>query len=250
MVDLGQYMDFLRDQTFRQTLLCHDDVPLDRQLDLQAVLGLFATSRAVPDADVPDSLEGHVAYFRDEVHNIAFATEHPVTREALLHLSQRWPQAVRVGELLAAARTVPGVNKAGQGADLDTQVLAANLLRAYSYSKELASLHTFAPAVAASVSDRPIASPVARLQAQQRSYVTNQYHEQIALDPTSRYMLPLLDGSRDWRALLQALAGVVTDGKPAVQQTRGGGADANPLPPDAQLTEALAMLRRSALLVG
>ncbi len=78
-VDLGQYMDFLRDQTFRQTLLCHDDVTPDRMLDLDAVMGLYATSRAVPDSEEPDMEAGSVEQFRVVNHYVAFATVHPVT---------------------------------------------------------------------------------------------------------------------------------------------------------------------------
>jgi methyltransferase-like protein/predicted O-methyltransferase YrrM len=231
-VDLGQYVDFLRDQTFRQTLLCHDTVSLDRMLDLDAVMGLYATSRAVPDSTEPELEAGSVEQFRDAKHNVAFATEHPVTKAALLHLSRVWPKAVAVDELLAVARDRLG---AGGLDEDDAAVLSANLLRAYSYTKELASLHVFAPPVAAAAGARPVATPMARWQAERGNYVTNQYHEGVVVDPASRYLLPLLDGTRNHAALLEALAGFVEEDEASM---------------DAHLTTTLAFLARSALLVG
>ena len=73
----------------------------------------------------------------------------------------------------------------------------ANLLRAYGYSSRLVELHVSQPLVASSVSERPLASPVARLQAQESNLVPNLWHERVELDALQRRLLYYLDGTRD-----------------------------------------------------
>jgi hypothetical protein len=54
---------------------------------------------------------------------------------------------------------------------------------------------------------RPVASPLARLEAQSASLVTNQRHTAVELeDDTDRFLLMHLDGARDRSALLAGLA--------------------------------------------
>jgi hypothetical protein len=160
----------------------------------------------------------------------------------MLHLCRHCPQAILVDELPGAAGA--GDAPAGRAAAHDRRILAANLLEAYSYSKELVSLHSFAPPVALSIGDLPIASPVARLQAQYRSSVTNQYHEQIPLDPASRFLLPLLDGTHDRSALLRALRDGVSGGAAATASNAASRSTEH------ELAQALSFLMRYALLVG
>jgi SAM-dependent methyltransferase len=44
VIDLEQYMDFLRNQTFRKTLLCHDDVVLSRTLTTDQLRSFYVAS--------------------------------------------------------------------------------------------------------------------------------------------------------------------------------------------------------------
>src|SRR5262249_19046224 len=49
-----QYLDFLKNRRFRQTLLCHEGVPVDRALRSAAVKALFVASSARPTVEHPD----------------------------------------------------------------------------------------------------------------------------------------------------------------------------------------------------
>ena len=71
--------------------------------------------------------------------------------------------------------------------------------------KNLIELHTYRPNFVLELSERPIASPTARLQAQNGLPVTNLYHKRVAVDEASRHLLGYLDGSRDRAALVEAL---------------------------------------------
>ena len=53
VVRMEQYIDFLRNRTFRQTLLIHEGVAINRNLDAQVLKGLYVASPARPLASVP-----------------------------------------------------------------------------------------------------------------------------------------------------------------------------------------------------
>ena len=251
VLDVEQYMDFLRNQTFRQTLLCHDTVPVDWTLKSERVMGLHAASRVKPTADRPDLASVSVERFRS-LNNATFATDHPVSKAAMLHLGDVWPQAVPFTALLSAAYERLGLTASPEDEARDAQVLSTNLLRAYSYSPDLVGLHVYAPQPATTIGDRPVARPVARWCAQQSAEIPNLYHEVVKLDPMSHYVLPLLDGSHDRRALLDALMGAVAEGRLAVEYDAAPVSDPAAIEGvlDEELGQVLAFLMASAVLVG
>ena len=66
--------------------------------------------------------------------------------------------------------------------------------------------YTNPPAFAASASEQPAASPLARLQAQQGTLVASLRHTMVELeDTTDRCLLLLLDGTRNRDALMDGL---------------------------------------------
>jgi hypothetical protein len=151
--------------------------------------------------------------------------DHPVTKAAMCHLGEIWPRMVRVDELHAAACARLGTGEPAADdphAARDAQVLSANLLKAHTYSGSLVELHVHAPRVVTEVSDRPIASAVARLQAQEGDRVTNVRHERVELDQLNLYLLPFLDGSHDRAALVGRLEeGPVASGLLVIQDDEG-----------------------------
>ena len=113
-----------------------------------------------------------------------YTTSDPLTADALRHLSEISPQSRGFASLLTEARL----------SDKGAQTLSANLLQAFSCSAQLVELQTFAPVFSLEVSEYPLASPLARLQARRSSIVSNLRHEQIILDDLHTRLLPLLDG--------------------------------------------------------
>jgi len=78
-IELEQYLDFLRNRAFRQTLLCHPDAPVNWHVLPENVLGLHVASGAVPEGE--PAATGHVAA----------ATSH-----ASAPCSVPWPAVVRM----------------------------------------------------------------------------------------------------------------------------------------------------------
>lgn len=216
LIEFEQYLDFLHNRTFRMTLLCHEEVPLQRKLDPAQVAAFYLASRAKPVSAQPDIASVSVEKFRgpDEA---TLSTDHPVSKAVLLHLTEIWPQMLPFNTLLEAAYDY--LDKEPDEAGLDRHVLGSTLLTAYGYSENLMELHLHAPAFVVEVSDHPVASPVARWQAKHGARVTNLRHERVNLNPLEGFILERLDGQHDRAALLEALwTGPVANGNLVLRQ--------------------------------
>ena len=186
VVQAEQYMDFLRNRTFRQSLLVKRDVQHSRSLTPASLRGLRVASSA-------DLLEGTSSggehQFRGRFDG-TLTTRDPVLITALQTLRQSWPGSIMFEDL---ALTVG--NALGAGSDDIGRSLGVSLLRLYMSSR-LIELHATPPAFTLVVSERPVASPLARLQAVESTDVTNLRHEPVRLGDAERVLLAHMDGTR------------------------------------------------------
>ena len=162
-----QISDLLRCVFFRQTVLCRDSLSPADGPDAEAVRGLFFAAREGAEGD-----------------------ESGLLASAMSVLRTRLPDALGFDELRAAL-----------GADPDE--LAEAMLA--GFRAELVMPHA-APLRAASAAgaDKPLASPLARWQAQQQTDVTSLAYTTVHMEePAARLLLTLLDGTRD-RAAIRA----------------------------------------------
>ncbi len=246
-IALEQYMDFLRNRTFRQTLLCHQAVRLSAAMDAERMLKFYVGSPALPVSDEPDANSSSVEQFRAP-DQATLSTDHPVTKSAMLYLIRIWPQVVPFEVLLAEA--CDRLNEIPHDVAADARILAANLLKAYGYSDNLVELHVYAPHFVVEVSERPVASPVARLNAATRGPITNVRHERVRLNEVSYYLLPYLDGSRDRAALLEIMERRAAQGRGEGQEGQPAEAVGHADTPADLLDSVLQQLANAALLVG
>lgn len=201
-VELEQYMDFLRNRTFRQTLLCHREVQLKPRLSPERLAQFHVASSAVPESANLDSHSVSVERF-NALDGAEFATDHPLTKTALLYLTEIWPYSAPFNQLVKEAQSRLNLDHLTEGDRLrEIQILGANLLKAYGYSENLVEFHVYAPRFVLEISDRPVASPVARLQAQHDHRITNLRHERLSVDTMSAILLNWLDGTHDQAELL------------------------------------------------
>jgi methyltransferase-like protein len=252
-VELEQYMDFLRNRTFRQSLLCHKEARLKSRLSPERLARFYIASSALPVSSPPEIQQGSTEQFQ-ALNGANFSTDHPLTKAALLHLSQIWPQSLAFEELVAAAYGQLGqeFKPAGQVAWLlnpDVQLLGANLLQAYSYSDNLVELHVYKPRFVTEISNRPVASPVARFQARHGYKVTNLRHERITLDRLGTLLLGYLDGGYDQAALLSL---VQEKDMVEVERQDGQAVEAEQVPTvlAGLLQQKLEQFAQAALLIG
>ena len=118
-------------------------------------------------------------------------THYAPANAALVRLGEAWPQTIQFSELLAVAGG-------------DAAPLAEILFHGYRIG--LLELHSAPPQFSATPGDYPLASPLARWQAQRGVLVTNLRHTTVELeDIVDRYLLLSLDGRRDRAALIGGL---------------------------------------------
>jgi len=220
-----QLMDFLRNRSFRQTLMVHAARRIERHITPDRVQLLWVAGLTHPHRKVPDLRLGAIEKFSTS-NGATITTSNSITKAALVVLAERWPQSLSFSDLLSAAHNRIHALAAQGPAAQDKQTLANDLLQ--GYANGLVELHSAAAPFGSRAGERPIASLLARWQAQAGRPVTNLRHEVLHPTPALRSLLPLLDGTRTREAILASTAGV----------------DA------AQLEEALAEVARCAVLVG
>ncbi len=201
LLHMEQYMDFLRNRTFRQTLLCHDAVALDYTLRPEAVKSFYIAAPIKPVSEDLDVRSNQTAEFHGG-NGATLATRDPLMKAAMAHLSKMWPMPVSFANLLAAGRARLGdsASTPSDGADM----LALRLLNCHVSG--VVEFSAAAPAFRIDVSERPVASPYARLRARTDGRVTNLLLETVPMGEPSRLVLQNLDGSRDRGSLIDLLA--------------------------------------------
>ncbi|MEP6985795.1 MAG: class I SAM-dependent methyltransferase [Chloroflexota bacterium] len=204
-VELEQYFDFLRNQSFRRTLLCHADINVDRRLSIQPVREFYVSSTAHTLKVSPERAEMGIETF-EGIDGSLFSTNHPLTKAAFHYLLDSKPERIHFDVLLQQAAS--SLNMTQVTSD-DTAALAGNLLQAFAYSLNLIEFHTFAPPMTTVVSERPLATAYSRYQARQQPNNTTLIHTRVQLDNFSRLILSQLDGENDFAMLLNFLVELV-----------------------------------------
>lgn len=233
LLQMEQYMDFLRNRMFRQTLLCHDSVDLDHALRPEAAQKMWIASSAKPVSLQPDLHSDAPEQFStgDSRHG-TLTTRDPLMKAAMTHLSRIWPESIVFGDLLAA--TAPGQAIASE----HSLRLATRML--HCYTSGLVEFSLSPPWFVARVSDRPLASPYAQWRAREGHKVVNMRLESTVLTEPARLVLQHLDGRHD-RAALIALVQAWLDGKTPNE---------TPTKAEQYVDQLLQSFARGALLVG
>jgi methyltransferase-like protein len=243
------FRDVLQNRTQRQSLLCHENVPVSSSLAPELLRGLYlegALRPELPDVNLRDT---------DEVHfsspgGVRTSTAWPLVKAALMHLGDVWPDFVRFEDLLTAACARYDKVSAAASTQEDVARLEENLLHCCLGGS--VRLHSHGPSFVSRAADAPLASPLARLQARRGGPVANRRHEPVELDPFDRHVLELLDGTRNRAEMVEHLASGVGQGRLialAHEQRLESFDDAQRAFTQA-LPDALTRLANSALLIG
>ena len=259
-----QYADFIKCRRFRQTLLCHGEVEVRREPRPERLRRFHIASPARPAAPQPDIKSTTVERF-DGIKGAAVSTDNPLAKAALVHLGELWPLTLAFDELLDAAHRRLGVeptettemnapveSRAIDSPESDARLLCDILWQLYGAN--LVELHLTPSRFVLESSERPLASPLARLQMQRSPVVTSLRHTSVSIpDEFGRRLLELLDGTRDRPALLAELRALLEAGVPLLDDGDQPASDSDQ-PASASLEEHLernlSSLARHALLVA
>ena len=246
-----QYMDFVRNRLFRQTLLCRKGISLKRGLGGEDVRGLLVASAACPKAEPVDLAPGTKQSF-EAPGGLPVQTEFPLTKAALTVLWEHWPRAIDLDTLFREASQRLSNHPGHRKAELQKKrwVLADDLL--HCYAANAVEFHTWQADFVTEVSERPRVSGLASYMAGKEQFVVNQRHLGVHLDPVALELVRLLDGTRDRPALIKHLSDLVEKGTLVLNEDDDS--SANTEKNKADLSEAakegLAKLAANALLVA
>lgn len=190
IIQMEQYLDFLRNRKFRQTLLCHRDTELVRAIDPSRVQPLFVSAPLTLRADDEiDTGESGRVFEHTCGQTVTVAT--PNQKAALEFLASLWPGDCSVDALaeMAWKRTPPDWRPSREQGRRE---LCETLLELYSSG--LVSLHASSSGCTSSVSETPRTSQLVQFQATRGRHVTNHRHESVSLDELGRGVIARMDG--------------------------------------------------------
>jgi methyltransferase-like protein len=248
LVQMEQYMDFVRCRYFRKSLVCRGAVRLNRTLRPEVVKGFWLASDAAPAGKL--DLTPGVAQTFARPGGDSVSCKSPLTKLALTALARHWPQSVPFETL--AAESARECTAAGHPPEpgsaerfLGGEMLTCMATGAVEWRLAPAQFTT-------AVSERPVATPLARLEADGGYRVTTLRGESVSLDEFHRQALRLLDGTRSRAQIGEALMAKFASGELVLQRE----ADGSPVREEREmrsllataLDKALANLARRALL--
>jgi SAM-dependent methyltransferase len=246
-----QYLDFLKCRRFRQTLLCHQDVRLEREIRPEQVKEFHIVSAARAVSTAPSLAAQSVEEFRGP-RGGAMRLDHALSKAALLCLADAWPRSLPYLSLLASARQRLNADPAGQealariDAEQDEQALQEVLWAAYS--ADVLRWQVYQADWPRDLSTCPQLSPLARLELEKGKDLlpTLNFTMMEIEEPFDRQALLLADGTRDQPALVAALSPLVH----AARLTLPGKAEPFVVALGARVTQVLQRAAQFGLLVG
>jgi methyltransferase-like protein/SAM-dependent methyltransferase len=247
---MEQYLDFLVNRTFRQTLLVKQERAsgIRYRLDMERIRALeYAGVFSAEDGEVL-TLDAREQICR-AIRNLKVTLRLPVHKAVAQVLDERYPASMPTDALIAAVSARTGEPRAAVEPTVMAMLEELLILGAVRIRRT-------PPQASVSVSAFPRAPAVARnapglaLSAGPTAVACNQWHELVGLSLLERCLLPLLDGKHSHEALAQHLATEARAGRLRFIK------DEKPLTEEAALREftqqqvalALRDLRRKALI--
>jgi methyltransferase-like protein len=204
-----QYLDFVADRTFRETLLVHADrAPRIRYNPEPARVRRFHIAAWSPAADGETRLDNSRQEYKQSDGATLF-TNDPGIKAALDELSARWPWTLSRQELVDAvhARLVDaGLTPSASLPDTIDNLMGVLILQGQARYR----LHPVSPEPPSTLLrlDETARRMVELTGGHGEASTFNLWHETQILSPLDRHLFPLLDGSRDRDALVEALLAV------------------------------------------
>ncbi len=190
-----QYLDFIRWQRFRRTLICRQEVELKREPNVDILNDFHIFSDITSVSEAPNILESKPETFTGTMGG-TLEINHPLTKAALMTLKEIHPRSLPFQSLLGAAG-----NRLGNTTDEDRKRTASFILDLINAG--FIDLQLFQPDFASEAGEFPVASAFVRWQVANGSQTITSLTG-LNLQPnneTVMELLSLLDGTRDRKTL-------------------------------------------------
>jgi methyltransferase-like protein/2-polyprenyl-3-methyl-5-hydroxy-6-metoxy-1,4-benzoquinol methylase len=232
---IEQYLDFVVNRMFRESLLVHAERASQiRYTPDRSRYERLHFAAWVPPVDGQTRLDNSRQEYLESDGSTLF-TNDPGIKAALDALSARWPGTLSRQELVDAVQARLVLAGFNPSADLPTVI--DNLV-------EVLILQGQARFRLEPVSPEPASTPLRLVEPVRRmaeitrgengASIFNLWHETLILSPVDRHLLPLLDGTRDRNALLEAMLAMAHEDLIQVER------DGEPVSGEAELRSVVA----------
>jgi methyltransferase-like protein len=205
-VMMEQYLDFLVNRTFRQTIMVKQarSTQIRYRLDPQRLRALHYAGTFQTLDGAPLTLDANEQPC-NALRNLRVTLRLPVHKAVAQALDGQYPASLSVPALVDTVSSHTGEPRAAVEPAVMTMLEELLILGAIRVRRE-------AVAAVSTISDQPVALPSVRsapglaLAAGPAAAACNQWHEVVGLSLLERCLLPLLDGTRSHEALAVHLA--------------------------------------------
>lgn len=198
VVELGQRIDFIRNQRFRWTLLCHHSQRINRKIAMTDLEQYDIQLKGeINKADFSEKDIGqlhHIVIYSSVSH---MEIPNPIAQMAISILNDNKHKPIPYNTLcIMVSEKVPHSSP-----DEIRNILRDKFNLISGIFAGLFEISSNSREYIVQVTAKPIACPLARYLALNGYSATNRRHENIFLDPISKCLLPFLDGSHDISSL-------------------------------------------------
>ncbi|WP_455374798.1 methyltransferase regulatory domain-containing protein [Kaarinaea lacus] len=202
LIEYQQYLDFYYVRFFRQTLLCHDNLEVNYDLDVEKITDCYfiALLNCAEEIDLHSDTPQPFTHPNGE----SFDISHPLTKAATVALSYQYPNAYSWTELQQAATDILTEHKSAFKTANSDDMLQELFNLFLSQGIELSQADR---EFSATVTETPKANRLAQVYAKhKRCCIGTMHHGNISLDDIDQYLLTLLDGIRTTAEIEEAVA--------------------------------------------
>lgn len=208
-----QYLDFLKNRRFRQTLICHKNANVQKKV----VEDFLDEVKIVCDLQ-PNSETMDFAPHKNEKFSKAgkkgVTIDHPLTKAALFHLSEIFPRSVSFDELVENSKNIVKnqSDEAQEFSETDVEILKDIVLKIFA--SDFVSFFTYEPQIASEVGEKPKADEFIRWQAKNSDTLfSRRFRTKKIEDEFSRQLLILCDGENAREQIAEDFREKISDGR-------------------------------------
>jgi methyltransferase-like protein/2-polyprenyl-3-methyl-5-hydroxy-6-metoxy-1,4-benzoquinol methylase len=189
IIATNQYMDFIRNQRFRSTLLCHAEAPIDRNLQAEDIKNYYLSFNGENAAALSSKelAEGIAVNF--ESKNISLQLKQTISKMALSLLIKQSPGRLHYKDL---------INEISERLNTEQSLIEKQLNNDINFMRlvlgGMIDINLSPAAFILEVRDQPETTTLVRHQASKQNRVTNQLHQSITVNLFERSMLLQMDG--------------------------------------------------------
>lgn len=205
-----QYMDFIRNQRFRSTLLCHQDSKINRALKTEDIENFYI--KFYGKSEKNNLNENDIGKNQELTFSNATSTlkiKDPLLQWAMFILYKNSNHLIHYNELINE------IAKKSEEKNIETikQTVNNNLNLIRGVLSGLFYISTSPSDYTTTLTEMPLACPFARYQASiKQRFVTNRRHQAVILNPIEKTLFPYLDGKHNFSFLETLLVQEIKNG--------------------------------------